>query len=173
MDTVVPHRGPAAAPHTYQEWLDCFSYVKVHPSDYIALRLLRRGQLACDPYILDKFLQRVDETVGAVLNHCISTFLSRVGEAFEEADVDSVEILAIRFWEHAGECFFFDDLPCIPEQRRRQFREGFMQQLQQFWRRFLAQLEGESEECPGLALEELVFRLKRLDPERIRKGMQG
>ena len=173
MDRDVPYTGLAAPPHTYREWLDCFSYVKVHPMDDTGLRLLRKGTLACDPNILDKFLLRVDETVGEVLNHCISTFLSRVGQAFEEADIDSVEILAIRFWEHAAECFFFEDLDCIPGQRRRQFREGYVGQLDKFWGRFLAQLDQESEECRNLALDELVFRLRRQGPERVKKGMQG
>ena len=173
MNITIPYIGLEEAPKTYQEWLDCFSYLKIHPTDYIRLRLLRKGTLSCDPYILDKFLQRMDETVGGILNHCISCFLSRVGEAFEENDFDSVEILAIRFWESVKECFFFEDLDCIPEQCKRQFREGYVEQLDKFWRSFLVQLEHDLEEYYNLALDELVFRLKRLNPKRIKKGMRG
>lgn len=173
MDTATPYIGLEAAPETYQEWLDCFSYIKVHPGDYMSFRLLRHGTLVCDHYILDKFLQRMDDTVGQTLNYFISRFLSRVGEAFEEIDFESVEILAIRFWESVAECFFFEDLDCIPDRCKRQFREGYTSQLDMFWTRFLAELEHESEENFNFALEELVFQLRRLVPERIKKGMQG
>ena len=173
MDAVRSPARPGTAPTTYQEWLDCFSYVKAHPADYIELRRLRGGRLACDPYILDKFLQRLDETVGEVLNRGISAFLSRVGEAFEEGDFDGAEILASRFWKMAAESFFFEDLDCISPEQRETLRSGYLRQLGQFWEQFLAHLEREAEESRQDALDELVFRLRRLDPARIRKGMRG
>lgn len=171
MGTAVPLVG-YEVPRTYQEWLECFSYLKLHPEDYAYLRRLRGGTLMCNPSILNMFLQRLDDTVGEILNHAISTFLSRVDEAFEESDFDAVEILAIRFWKRVSECFFFESVKCIPGEHKRQFREGYQEQLNMFWRHFLEMLAYESEQSDNQALDELAFQLRRIGPEGIEKGMQ-
>lgn len=162
MGVAVSNLCPCAVPTTYQEWLDCFAYVKVHPNDNIGFSLLRKGTLRCDSYILDAFLQRMDETVGDVLNKRISNFLSQVSELFEEGDFEGVEMLATRFWASTSECFFFENLDCISSRQKMQFRDGYLRQLKCFWANFIRELEKDADEYRNIILEDLFFQLSRL-----------
>lgn len=104
----------------------------------------------------------MDETVGDVLNKRISNFLLQVNELFEAGDFEAVEVLAIRFWAGTSECFFFESLECISRHQKKQFRDGYLQQLRCFWTNFLGELEINAAEHRNVTLEDLIFRLGRL-----------
>lgn len=171
---MMPVVSVGAPPATYQEWLEHLDYIRNHPRDRARLRLLRKGTLIGGAQVMDLFLRRLDDAVGGALSRRISMFLEQVDRAFGEGDFEEVELLSIRFCSDASECFFFEALTCIPQPQREQFVRGFSEQLERFWSEFLRHLHREAEEASGGAeLEELVYRLRRLDRAWQGKGRCG
>lgn len=158
------------APVTYQEWLDCFRFIREHPENHAALRALSGGTVCCVPRTLDMFLQRLDELLQETIRRRIAGFLSRVDALLEENDPDGVELEAIRFCRGLPELFFFESLG-LPEDCCRQFSEGYAGQLDQFWRRLVSEFRFQADETHDARLEDLAHSLAQLRGVWCRKGM--
>lgn len=155
--------GFAAPPVTYQEWLDCFGYIKAHPEGAAALRSLRGGAVCREKRTLDLFLQRMDDMLRETLNRRIARFVRRVNDLLEEGDVDGVELLSIRFTRGLGDLFFFESLRDLPRDSRVQFRDGYARQLELFWSGLVAEMRAQAEQSGDERLDELAYRLARLN----------
>lgn len=160
------------APSTYQEWIDCFAYIRSHPNDRAYLVKLSDGSFHGDSQMLDMYLRRLDDTLREMISARITRFLAQIDELFAENDLDGVEVLSVRFCRDISACFFFKELSGIPQKQKTEFADGFSEQLQQFWSRLIREMKLQAEEHRNDELEELAFRLARLNGEWNRKGRQ-
>lgn len=162
MDIQVSETGFASPPTTYQEWLECFGYIKLHPEKNATLRSLRNGTICCEGRSLDLFLQRLDNLIQETLNRRISGFMNRVNELLEDSDLDGVEVQAIRFCNGMKDVFFFESLQGIPGNFCMQFSQGYEEQLEVFWKRFVNEFRFQAEQSTDSQMEDLAYRLARL-----------
>ena len=71
MADYISEREFQTAPATYQEWLDCFRFIREHPENHTVLRTLSSGSVCFVPRMLDMFLQRLDELIAFLLPHYV------------------------------------------------------------------------------------------------------
>ena len=170
MADYISEREFQTAPATYQEWLDCFRFIREHPENHTVLRTLSSGSVCFVPRMLDMFLQRLDELLQETIRWRIARFLSRVDALLEDHDPDGVELEAIRFCHNLSELFFFENLD-LPEDCRRQIREGYADQIDRFWRKLVSEFRFQADESRDADLEDLADRLMQLRGAWNRKGM--
>ncbi len=152
-----------APPASYQEWLECFELLRQRPQNGELLRLMARGSVpALDARLLDSFLKRLDDAVRDTVQYRIQEMLSHLDEALAEADLDGAELLAIRFWNRAGDCFFFERLEGLPLRQRLELRKGYDRQLTRFWSDLADMVLRDAAEFGSSELEELALRFRSL-----------
>ncbi len=166
----VTEEGFATLPSNYQEWLECFGYIKEHPERTAALRSLRGAAVSREERALDLFLQRLDEMLRETFNRRITRFLARVDDLLSEGDVDGAELQALRFCRGMGDLFFFESLRGLPGDSRTQFSNGYGKQLDCFWDGFVAQARAQAEQSREPAMEDFAYRLARMKGIWHRKG---
>lgn len=151
---------PCSPPETYQQWLNCFEYLRQHPLDRQVLEELSLGRYMGQP--AEAFLVRLSDTVGLVITAYCRRFLRQVDIAFEDGEPDMVALLAARLKRNLQLCFFYRNLPFLEAGYIRTLDEGYIRQLEAFWKDFLAELQRTAKDSQNPHLEDTFFELKRM-----------
>ena len=103
-------------PETYGEWVLLLEKLKNGTDDADILRAMKRGTLAWQDGIAERFMKRLMETVVGRMDRTADQFKKEMGRAHGESDIIRA-LLAMR--KHLVYLLEVVDLPAIPEEIRK------------------------------------------------------
>ena len=146
--------------YTYQQWIECFRRLEEKPWEQSVL-----DSVVCATYQgkpSDMFLVRLSDTVSKMLSVCTRWFLREVDRLLSENEIDMTTFLAKRFQKRINGCFFYRNMDFLPAAYIRTLDEGFVNQVEAFWKDFLRQLDTSARESMNPEVEDMAYELRRI-----------
>lgn len=115
------------APSTYAEWVVVLKKLKEKENDKEVLEAMKKGQLVWQPGVAQRFTQKLLEAIKARMNAAVDKFSLEIGRSNNQEGPVVQCLIALRREMQ----FLLDvvDLPCIPDDRKKDIRDAVIQQV--------------------------------------------
>lgn len=147
-------------PQTYQQWLECLQQLEQQPWNRELLTQIRQGSYGANPS--ETFLTRISDSVSVMLSVCTRRFLRELDRALSDGEPDMAILLATRLRRNVAGCLFYRDLDFLSGAYVRTLDEGFENQLNAFWKDFLAQFNKSARDSMDPSMEDMALQLRRI-----------
>ncbi len=109
-------KGIYSPPHTYSEWTDILSMLKMQADDETVLEAMKQGTIEWQTGIAERFTKRLADAINFRMNQATDKFQKEMGHARGQERVIVQALLALR----RELCFLTRvmDIPAIPEKER-------------------------------------------------------
>ena len=155
--------GLIAPPTTYQDWLDCFDYLKLGASaDGEIISLIVKGVFYNKGFLESQFKQKLSEAVNDMLNNRICRFVKDLNLAISLNELSNIAQLFIKLRNEFGNCLFFMKLGFINADYKNELAESVKAQTAKFWDDTLLFLREQAMEHQNPDLEDSLFLIRRI-----------
>ncbi len=155
--------GPgAAAPQTYQQWLECFEMLSTGPVSGEYVESLKHGSCPGIEKMTAKFDERLQETVNRMMNRATKHCTRSLNEALEEGDFSYIEVILRRCRREIEHCRFYRELPFLQAEFRDRLDMQVVKETNRYWDRLKGYLAKLIEETESAELYDLLYYIKRL-----------
>lgn len=153
----------AAAPSTYQDWLDCFARMKEVPlSGNGEFELLALGSFTGAGRMQAALERQMADTIHTVLNKSVKRFVRDLNECIVFNELAQIDVLFKRFKSDVNKTTFFLALPCLSDDFKAELYQSISGQMTDFWEDTICFLQQQSMEYANSDLEDALFLIRRI-----------
>ncbi len=154
---------PAAAPSTYQDWLDCFARMRELPlsgdGDFAALAL---GSFSGSSAMQAALERQMVEAINVVLNKSVKRFVRDLNECIAFNDLAQVDTLFKRLKKNINKTLFFLNLSFLPGEFKDELYASITGQMTEFWNDTVGFLRQQALDHSNPDLEDALFLIRRI-----------
>ena len=151
-----------AAPSNYEEWLECFEYLKSGNTYPDTIRLIASGQCVSYSQIKGYFNKQLVSTINAMIQKYINVFKKELQMYVEFNEVFNIYIPFKKLANKFSVCLFFTELDFLDEDFITELENSVINDITDFWNSMLDSLHKQYMEQNNQSLEEEFFRIKRV-----------
>lgn len=152
----------AAAPQSYQQWLECFEILGTHPVSKDYMDTLKYGSCPGIENMTAKFHERLLETVNRMMNRATKHCTKRLNEALEDGDFSYIEVIMRRCRRDIDNCRFYRNIPFLQSEFRDELDIQVVKETKRYWDRLKGYLAELIEETESSELYDILYYIKRL-----------
>ncbi len=156
-------RPVAAAPSTYQDWLDCFERMKEVPlsgnGDFDVLAL---GSFAGTGAMQAALERQMVDTINAVLNKSTKRFIRDLNECIAFNELAQVDVLFKRLKKDIHKTTFFLELSFLTSDFKNELYHSITDQMTGFWEDTIRFLRQQAMDYSNSDLEDALFLIRRI-----------
>lgn len=153
----------AAAPSTYQNWLDCFERMKEVPlsgnGDFDVLAL---GSFAGTGAMQTALERQMVDTINSVLNKSTKRFIRDLNECIAFNELAQVDVLFKRLKKDIHKTTFFLELSFLPSDFKNELYQSITDQMTDFWDDTIRFLRQQAMDYSNSDLEDALFLIRRI-----------
>ena len=154
---------PAAAPSTYQEWLDCFARMRERSlSENVDFEALAFGSFSGTSSMQAALERQMVDTINAVLNKSVKRFVRDLNERIAFHELAQVDVLFKRFKRDINKTIFFLDLPFLSGEFKDELYASITGQMAEFWDDTVGFLRRQAMDHSNSDLEDALFLIRRI-----------
>ena len=116
--------GSLPPPSTYQDWLDCFEFMKSNKIDQDIFSRVTAGTFDYEEKMKPGFQQHLLETVNFMLNKYSKRFSRNLNELVEFNEIADLPLLFQELKRDINYCLFFNDLDFLGEDFKNELRRS-------------------------------------------------
>lgn len=161
--TELQQRPIAAAPSTYQDWLDCFARMKEAPlSTEDDFALLARGSFTGTGAMQAALERQMVEAINAFLNKSVKRFVRELNECIAFQELAQAEVLFKRLKKNIRKTTFFLELSFLPGDFKEELYQSITEQMLGFWNDTIRFLRQQAMDYANSDLEDVLFLIGRI-----------
>lgn len=156
-------RPVAAAPSTYQDWLDCFERMKEVPlSSNGDFDILARGSFTGTGTMQVALERQMVDTINAVLNKSTKRFIRDLNECIAFNELAQVDLLFKRLKKDIHKTTFFLELSFLTNDFKCELYHSLTDQMIGFWDDTIRFLQQQARDYSNSDLEDALFLIRRI-----------
>lgn len=154
---------PAAAPSTYQEWLDCFARMRELPlSGNGDFEVLALGAFSGTSAMQAALERQMVDTINAVLNKSVQRFVRDLNECITFNELAQVDVLFKRLKKDINKTLFFLNLSFLSSEFKAGLYASITDQMTDFWNDTVGFLRQQVMDHSNSDLEDALFLIRRI-----------
>lgn len=156
-------RAAAAAPTTYQDWLDCFARMKEVPlAGNSELAVLARGSFTGTSTMQAALERQMADAINTVLNKSVKRFVRELNECIAFNELAQIDVLFKRLKKDINKTTFFLDLSFLSNEFKKELYQSITDQMTSFWNDTIRFLRQQAMEYSNSDLEDTLFLIRRI-----------
>lgn len=151
-----------APPQTYQEWLDCFEYMKSSRISDEFISVLSKGSLQSSQRMREKFQIHIVNLINDMLDARTGRFISKLNGLLESNDIADIVVLFKNFSKDIKQCLFFNHMTCVAPQFCKELSDSVEKQTAEFLNKVVDHLSSQALETNHLEMEDALYQIRRI-----------
>ena len=154
---------PAAAPSTYQDWLDCFARMRELPlSGNGDFEVLALGVFSGTSAMQAALERQMVDTINAVLNKSVKRFMRNLNECITFNELAQIDVLFKRLKKDINKTLFFLNLSFLSSEFKAELYASITVQMTDFWNDTVGFLRQQAMDHSNSDLEDALFLISRI-----------
>jgi len=150
-------------PTTYEDWLNCFDFLKQSSSvDSGVAMTIAKGSFINRGYIAGQFQQKLVETINEMLNKRTARFMKDLNMLISFNELSDIVPLFFRLRNEVNKCLFFTELIFLDANIKCELEQSVKTQMENFWNDTVMFLQRQALEYYNADLEDSLFLIHRI-----------
>jgi len=151
-------------PATYEQWLRCFDLLRLSTSvDSSVAMTIANGSLAGKGYIIEKFHQKLADTITEMLNKRFAWFVKDLNMLLNFNELLDIAPLFVKLRNQLEICLVLTRLSFLEADIQASLALSVRTQAQKFWGETVGFLQRQSVEVDSSDLNDSLFLIRRIN----------